>query len=81
MIEKASLEIRDRKFRENGSKRANSHAGSDFVNSLTNIDKLQSSFLMGTGGRERGGGDETSNNVKSIRGEDLSALSEKKSVA
>ena len=64
-------------MRENGSKRAHSHASGSMTNSSSHIEKLQSAFLLG--GRDRGGGDETSNNVKSIRGEmDPTTLSDKK---
>lgn len=68
-------------MRESGSKRANSHTGSNLANSLSHIDKLQSAFMMGTGGRERGGGDETSSNVKSYRNDEVANLSDKKSIA
>lgn len=78
LIEKASLEIRERRMRESGGKRAQSHASGSLTNSESNLEKLQSAFLLG--GRDRGGGDETSNNVKSNPGElDPSTLSEKKS--
>lgn len=77
LIEKASLEIRERRLRESGSKRAQSHASGSLANSEANLEKLQSAFLLG---RDRGGGDETSNNVKSHQGElDPAQLSEKKS--
>lgn len=76
LIEKASLEIRERRLRESGSKRAQSHASGSLTNSESNLEKLQSAFLLG---RERGGGDETSNNVKSNNGEiDPTTLSDKK---
>lgn len=76
LIEKASIEIRDRRIRDSGSKRAHSHAGGSLTNSASNLEKLQSAFLLG---RDRGGGDETSNNVKSNQGElDPATLSEKK---
>jgi hypothetical protein len=39
------------------------------------MDKLQSAFLMG---RDRGGGDETSNNVKSNKGDEASNFGDKK---
>lgn len=56
------------------SKRANSHVVSQVgTHSEGNLEKLQSAFLLG---RERGGGDETSNNVKSDV--DPAVLSEKK---
>ena len=61
LIEKASLEIRERRIRGDGnSKRAHSHASGSLTNSASNLEKLQSAFLLG---RDRGGGDETSNNV------------------
>lgn len=81
LIEKASLEIRERRMRESGavsSKRAQSHAGPHALgtSSESNLEKLQSAFLLG---RDRGGGDETSNNVKSAQGDvDPAVLSEKK---
>lgn len=37
--------------------------------------------MMGTGGRERGGGDETASNVKSFRNDEVGHLSDKKSIA
>ena len=77
LIEKSSIEIRDRKMRDHGNKRAHSHASGSMTNSSSHIEKLQSAFLLG--GRDRGGGDETSTNVKSYRGEmDPTALSDKK---
>ena len=77
LIEKASLEIRERRIRGDGaSKRAHSHASGSLTNSASNLEKLQSAFLLG---RDRGGGDETSNNIKSNAGElDPTTLSEKK---
>jgi hypothetical protein len=76
LIEKASLEIRERRRIDGGSKRAQSHASGSLTNSASNLEKLQSAFLLG---RDRGGGDETSNNVKSHHGElDPATLSEKK---
>ena len=83
LIEKASLEIKERRMRESGiigpgsSKRAFSHVSSHNVgtHSEGNLEKLQSAFLLG--GRDRGGGDETSNNVKSVD-EDPAKMSEKK---
>lgn len=76
LIEKASLEIRERRTRDGGSKRAHSHASGSLTNSASNLEKLQSAFLLG---RDRGGGDETSNNIKSNAGElDPATLSEKK---
>ena len=57
------------------SKRAFSNVSSHNVgtHSEGNLEKLQSAFLLG--GRDRGGGDETSNNVKSV---DPAQMSEKK---
>jgi hypothetical protein len=77
LIEKASLEIRERRRLDGcGNKRAQSHASGSLTNSASNLEKLQSAFLLG---RDRGGGDETSNNVKSNHGElDPATLSEKK---
>ena len=75
LIEKASIEIRERKNRDNGSKRSYTHASSNLSNSLSQIEKNHSAFLMN---RERGGGDEMSNNVKSYKGDDISNLSDKK---
>ena len=69
----ASIEIREKKNRENGSKRSSSHAGSNLSYSLSQIEKLKSTFRMSC---ERGGGDETSNNVKSHREEQVSKRSE-----
>lgn len=62
-------------MRDHGSKRAHSHASGSLTNSASNMDKLQSAFLMG---RDRGGGDETSNNVKSNKGDEASQFGEKK---
>ena len=62
-------------MRDHGSKRAHSHASGSLTNSASNMDKLQSAFLMG---RDRGGGDETSNNVKSNKGDEASKFGDKK---
>ena len=82
LIEKASLEIKERRMRESGiigpgsAKRAFSHVSSHVgTHSEGNLEKLQSAFLVH--GRDRGGGDETSNNVKSVD-EDPANMSEKK---
>lgn len=85
LIEKASLEIKERRLRESGaipsSKRAYSHAvyqNNAGTHSEGNLEKLQSAFLIH--GRDRGGGDETSNNVKSVNQNEVdpAAMSEKK---